>query len=232
LAHRLPCGVALLGALGALIPKRFSAEEIAALAHQVETDKLGMQSGIQDQICATYGGVCDIRISKYPEAQVSQVSIGQKLTEDLNKQLCLIYLGGAHRSSDIHERVIDSLDDKSPQAEALKELRNLAEEGKASLISEDLAHLGRVMIRNNELQRALHPDLISEQADVVIKIAEKCGAFGWKVNGAGGQGGSLTILSSQDRVSRKKMITDIKNLGQGIQHLQVKLSSEGLSVSG
>jgi len=222
--------VALMGALSALSSRKFSSGEIAALAHQVETDRLHMQSGIQDQICAAYGGVCDIRMQKYPEACVSRITLSKRLGDDLNHQLCLIYLGSAHRSSDIHERVIDSLDKEGPQAELLRELRSLAEEGKSSLISEDLAHFGRVMIANNELQRALHSDLVSEQADAVIKIAKKYGALGWKVNGAGGQGGSLTVLSSQDSVSRKGMITDIENLGHGIRQIKVRLSPDGLLI--
>lgn len=221
--------VALLGALDALSSRKHSAGAIAALAHQVETDKLHQQSGIQDQICAAYGGVCDIRMLKYPEAQVSRVSLSEKLIEDLNHQLCLIYLGSGHRSSDIHERVIESLNKGGSQVGLLKELRILAEEGKSSLISENLAHFGRVMVNNNELQRALHPELISEEADAVIKIAEKYSALGWKVNGAGGQGGSLTVLSSQDRESRKGMITAIQDLGHGIRHLPICLSADGLS---
>ncbi len=222
--------VALLGALDALSPGKLSAGAIAALAHQVETDKLHMQSGIQDQICAAFGGVCFIHIKKYPDFRVSRVSLSKRIKDDLNYQLCLIYLGCAHKSSDIHERVIESLKMGGSQIELLKKLRILAEEGKSSLISEDLAHFGRVMINNNELQRALHPDLISEEADAVIQIAKKYGAFGWKVNGAGGQGGSLTVLSSPDIVSRKGMITAIENLGHGIRHLPVNLSSEGLSI--
>ena len=222
--------VALLGALDALSPGKLAAGAIAALAHQVETDKLHMQSGIQDQICAAYGGVCFIHMQKYPDFHVSRVSLSKRTREDLNHQLCLIYLGSAHRSSDIHERVIESLKKGGSQVELLKKLRILAEEGRSSLNSEDLAHFGRVMIDNNELQRVLHPDLISEEADAVIKIAKKYGAFGWKVNGAGGQGGSLTVLSSPDSASRQGMITAIKNLGHGIRQLQISLSSEGLSV--
>ncbi|MFQ6109055.1 MAG: GHMP kinase, partial [Candidatus Aminicenantales bacterium] len=58
--------VALLGALDALTPGRHPPEEIASLAHRVETDKLKLQSGIQDQICAAYGGVCFIHMYRYP----------------------------------------------------------------------------------------------------------------------------------------------------------------------
>ena len=222
--------VALLGALDALSPGKLSVGAIAALAHQVETEKLHMQSGIQDQICAAFGGVCFIHMQKYPDFHISHVSLSKRIREDLNHQLCLIYLGSTHRSSDIHERVIKSLKKGSSQAELLKKLRSLAEEGQFSLISQDLVHFGRVMIDNNELQRILHPDLISEEADAVIKIAKKYCALGWKVNGAGGQGGSLTVLSGPDRVSREGMITAVENLGHGIRHLQVSLSSEGLII--
>jgi D-glycero-alpha-D-manno-heptose-7-phosphate kinase len=222
--------VALLGALDALFSKRRSAGEISALAHQVETEKMHQQSGIQDQICAAYGGVCDIRIPKYPEVRVSNLSLSNTIWEDLNRQMCLIYLGSAHRSSEIHECVIESLKKGGSRIDLLKELRFLAEEGRNSLLSEDLVQFGRVMVNNNELQRALHPDLISSAADAVIKIAEKYGALGWKVNGAGGQGGSITVLSSQDNASRLRMITEIQSLEHGIRLLPVCLSSEGLSV--
>src|SRR5437868_6084169 len=58
--------VALLGALDRLTPGRLSPRRIAHLAHSVETEALGRQSGIQDQLCAAYGGVNYIEIDRYP----------------------------------------------------------------------------------------------------------------------------------------------------------------------
>ena len=52
-------------------------------------------------------------------------------------------------------------------------------------------------MENTEAQRQLHPKLISEEAQRVIEIAHEHGALGWKVNGAGGEGGSVTILSGR-----------------------------------
>ena len=51
------------------------------------------------------------------------------------------------------------------------------------------------MIANTEAQRALHPALIGTDASRVIDCLQCSGALGWKVNGAGDEGGSLTILS-------------------------------------
>jgi D-glycero-alpha-D-manno-heptose-7-phosphate kinase len=49
------------------------------------------------------------------------------------------------------------------------------------------------MIQNTLAQQRLHPDLIGPEAEQVIEIARAHGALGWKVNGAGGAGGSLTL---------------------------------------
>jgi D-glycero-alpha-D-manno-heptose-7-phosphate kinase len=43
----------------------------------------------------------------------------------------------------------------------------------------------------------LHPDLIGVDHRRAIAVAEAMGAIGWKVNGAGGDGGSLTVVSPE-----------------------------------
>ena len=53
--------VALLGALNALQPQPLAWPDLARLAHRVETEKLGQQSGIQDQIAAAHGGSASSR---------------------------------------------------------------------------------------------------------------------------------------------------------------------------
>ena len=49
--------VALVGALDALTPGRLTPHGVAAAAHRIETDLLGQQSGIQDQLASAYGGI-------------------------------------------------------------------------------------------------------------------------------------------------------------------------------
>ncbi|MFH2001162.1 MAG: GHMP kinase, partial [Planctomycetota bacterium] len=102
--------VALLGALDPLQSQRLRPHEIARLAHKVETEKLGLQSGIQDQLCAVYGGICFITMNAYPEAEVERVGVAPDLLRDLNASLALIYLGSAHSSTALHEEVIEKLE--------------------------------------------------------------------------------------------------------------------------
>ncbi len=219
--------VALLGALDFLRGGRLGPAGLAALAHSVETDKLGRQSGIQDQISAAYGGICYIDMKSYPRARVERLRPGKGVLRELERRLCLVYLGRPHSSSDIHEKVIARLEKGKGRFEILEQLSALAAEGRRALLEGEFEAYGEIMIANNEAQRALHPQLVSDRADRVIEIAQRHGASGWKVNGAGGKGGSLTVLSSPDDGLRRRMVAAILGLGGGIRHLPVWLSPAG-----
>ena len=224
--------VALLGGLSNLSSQQHSLEldGIVSLAHRVETEKLGLQSGIQDQICAAYGGVCFIHMHQYPEAHIEKLSLAEEVKQELEERLSLIYLGKSHSSSGIHQEVIALLEKGGPQFKQIRRLRELAEKGKECLLGGELEQYGEAMVGNNECQRSLHPGLICEEADIIIGCAKKYDAAGWKVNGAGGKGGSLTILGSKDAQKRKHMLKAINSLGTGIKSLPIKLSQEGLEI--
>lgn len=223
--------VALIGAVAALSPQTRSIDEIVTLAQRVETEKLGLQSGIQDQICAAYGGVNFIHMTCYPDAKVTRLFLPMSLRDKLNQRLSLIFLGKAHRSSKIHEDVISTLEKGGAQFKEIIKMRDLAEKARDYLKKSDLSSYGRMMVQNNECQRTLHPGLVSEEADSVIEIAKKYNAAGWKVNGAGGKGGSLTILGSCMLHDRESMLQEIDMLDRGIKSLRFSISPSGLTVT-
>jgi len=76
----------------------------------------------------------------------------------------------------------------------------------------------------------LSPSLVSDNARAVIEIAARHGALGWKVNGAGGEGGSLTILGGPSPTEKRRMLREIEAMGNGIRHLFVYLSRYGVRV--
>ena len=86
------------------------------------------------------------------------------------------------------------------------------------------------MIENTEMQANLHPALISEDHQMVIDIARKQGAVGWKVNGAGGEGGSVTILSGPNRTAKRTMIRHIEKVETRFKNIPIYLSRFGLRV--
>lgn len=180
--------VALLAALG--VPRR----DLATRAHRVEAERLGLQSGVQDQAASAYGGASWIEVT-YPASARSAIAIPSHAWRELDERLLTVFLG-QHVSSAVHDQVITGL---ATDPTALEALRRCAHDAAAALSGGDLAAYGDALVANTEAQRALHPALISGDAQAVIDAAAAAGALGWKVNGAGGDGGSVTIVCGHRR---------------------------------
>ncbi len=222
--------VALIGALDSLTPSRMTAHEVAYAAHRIEVDQLGVQSGIQDQLCATFGGINYIEMFSYPHASVSPISIPNPVLWELERRLVLLFLGRTHISSEVHERVIAELAQVGEDAPQLGTLRRAAEEARDALYAADFPALGRAMTQNTEAQRRLHAGLVSREADAAIEVAAAHGALGWKVNGAGGKGGSITFLSGPDMRAKRRLLRSLGETDPQFQVIPIYLSPYGLRV--
>jgi D-glycero-alpha-D-manno-heptose-7-phosphate kinase len=219
--------VALIAALDHLAGGRMSPHDMATAAHRVETEWLHQQSGIQDQLCAAYGGINLITMDDYPHATVTPVAISSVLAHELERRLVLIYLGKAHHSSQVHETVIQALTDAGPDCAPLNDLRRTAERSRDALRAADFAALGAAMSENTAAQARLHPSLVSADAQRVIEIARAHGAVGWKVNGAGGAGGSITLLGGDAASATREMIRQIERASSLYQPIPLQLSRAG-----
>lgn len=220
--------VALIGALDQLTPGHMTPHEVAYAAHAVETEMLKHQSGIQDQLCAAYGGINYIEMHRYPHASVSQIRVPDAVWWELERRLALIFLGRAHDSSRVHERVIRELEGAGPDNPKIAALRRTAERARDATYVGDFVALGRAMIANTEAQAALNPALVSADAWRVIEIARAHSALGWKVNGAGGDGGSVTLLCSDLSAAKRAMIRAIEAEVPPCRAIPIYLSRLGL----
>jgi D-glycero-alpha-D-manno-heptose-7-phosphate kinase len=222
--------VALIGALDALTPGRLTPHEVAYKAQSVEVDTLGQQCGIQDQLCSAYGRINYIELFNYPYATVSQLQVPNAIWWELERRLLLIYLGKSHKSSAVHEKVIRELENAGPNCRRLNDLRATAESSRDAVYAGDFARLGQAMIANTDAQSRLHPDLVSRDAQRVIEIAQDNDALGWKVNGAGGEGGSVTILCNARSSVKRALIREIEADNPLYKNIPVYLSQYGLRI--
>lgn len=222
--------VALIGALDSLTPGRMTPHEVAYAAQKIETELLGQQCGIQDQLCSAYGSINYIEVFNYPYASVSPLYVPNDIWWELERRLALIYLGNSHNSSQVHEMVIRGLEDAGPDSVQLEDLRQTAPRSRDALYAGDFAALGAAMIENTGAQARLHPALVSADARRVIEIAQAHGVLGWKVNGAGGEGGSLTLLCGSRSDVKRTMLREIEAEVQGFKNIPIYLSRYGLRV--
>jgi len=222
--------VAVIGALNHIARGELEPYEVAATAHRIETDFLHRQCGIQDQIAAAFGGINFIDIDQYPRATVERIALPKAIEQELEARLALIYVGKTHSSSDVHEMVIRHLENAGPDAPQLERLRATAMKSRDALPAGDFAVFGEAMIENTEAQRALHPKLIGAAHQQIIGIAREHGAWGWKVNGAGGEGGSVTLLGEPDRDAQQSLLQTIEAANARFRNIPIRLSASGLRV--
>lgn len=220
--------VALVGALDRLTPGRLTPHEVAYTAWAIETEELGQQSGIQDQLASAYGGINYIEMFQYPTASVSPIQIPNAAWWELERRLALIFLGKSHASSDVHQKVIRELEGEGPNSPRLAALRATAARSRDAVYAADWPALGRAMADNTAAQARLHPELVSPDAWRIIEIAREHGALGWKVNGAGGDGGSVTILCGDMSSAKRAMLRALAQENALWQHIPIYLSRQGL----
>ena len=201
-----------------------------AAAWRVETEHLAQQSGVQDQIAAAFGGINLIHVDAYPHAHVEPIDVAPDVLAELERRLVVVYLGAPHRSSEIHDTVIGDMIDRGPQAPPLEALRRAARLAAQSLAAGDLEAFGRALTANTQAQRELHPDLVGPLAQRVIDVADEHGALGHKVNGAGGDGGAITLLTDGDPDRTRRLLDEVTSIGHGCAVLPVRLSGDGLRV--
>ncbi len=217
--------VALLGGLAALRSEQLSRRDVAYAAHRLEVDVLGLQSGIQDQLCAALGGINYLEIEPYPEAAVYSLPAW----DALSTRLTLVFVGRGHDSSAVHRQVIEDAAHRG--SGVFSRLRDAAVAARDAVLERDLGAFGQAMIANTEAQQSLHPELVGVDARRVIEGAAAQGAIGWKINGAGGDGGSVTILSDSEEAKRT-LEERVTTADTRYRILPIQISTVGLEVRG
>jgi D-glycero-alpha-D-manno-heptose-7-phosphate kinase len=195
--------VAVLAALDALVGAEAggggSSETLARRAHQVETGRARREAGVQDQWAAALGGCLDLAVAPYPEVRARPVPLSPEVERALADRLVTVVFG-AHDSSAVHQEVITAITgcggaDHDRARSALGHLAVLAGRAAAALEAGDLEGWGALLSEATDTQGRLHPSLVGAAHRRAIEIGVAAGAVGWKVNGAGGDGGSLTLLA-------------------------------------
>lgn len=222
--------VALIGALDTLAPGRMSPYEAARAAQRIETEILGLQCGVQDQLCSAFGGVNFILVSRYPDASVSPILVPNSVWWELERRLMLVYLGSAHVSSEVHRKVIAAFEESGPDDPRLEGLRREAFKAKDALLTGDFMAFGESMRANTEWQRKMRADLVGDKAQAVVDLARACGAEGWKLNGAGGDGGSITLLFGETGRDQRRFADKLAGEVPGAAIVPIYLSRFGLRV--
>lgn len=189
--------VGILNALHALKGKMLPKEELAKLAIYVEQDVLKESVGVQDQIAATYGGFNKVEIYKDNNFSVQPISISQEKLTDLQDHMVLFYTGVSRIASEIAAEQIKSIPDKTAELTAMREM--VDEAVKILANGSDIKDFGRLLHESWQLKKSLTQNLAPSFVDEIYNRAQKAGALGGKLLGAGGGGFILFFVEPEKR---------------------------------
>ena len=198
--------VGMLNAFYALKGKRADKKKLADEAIYLERELCAEAGGIQDQIAASFGGLnrIDMDCNGY---RISPVIISNQRKQALNDSLMLFFTGFTRFSADIQEKVGSTL---SKKREQLLEMKQLVSEAEDVLTSKaDLNEFGRLLDYTWKLKRNLSASVSTTIIDDIYEKAQKAGAIGGKLLGAGGGGFLLFFVEKECQAKVKEALADL-----------------------
>ncbi len=181
--------------------------EIAALAHHIERDVVGIKGGRQDQYSAVFGGFNFMDFSEH-ETVVTPLKLTSVTLCELEYNLMLVFTKGVRESQRIIEHQTANVNDAASGAmAALDEIKSLALEMKRALLRGNLTTFGHLLHESWEQKKRMSNMISSSHIDELYTEARRLGVLGGKITGAGG-GGYMMLYTPFDKAHavRHRMI--------------------------
>lgn len=214
--------IAVCGALNAWSGGHRTADEIFQIAMNVEAQAIDVPTGAQDYRPAYYGGISAIELGVNG---VRRVALDVR-PEELQQRMVLAYTNASRNSGinnwDVTKRHIDG--DASVQR-SFARIRDIAAAMRAALERRDWPEVGRQVAAEWDNRKTLAPGVTTPGIDAMLEAAQKAGAMGGKVCGAGG-GGCLFCFAEPEAIPAvRKALAD-----SGARVLDFTIEARGLVI--
>lgn len=192
--------VGLLHALYAHQGVMPSKKQLALESIHIEQNMIGETVGSQDQISTAYGGFNRIDFLTSGQIDVQPITLPAERIEELNSHLMLFYTGIKRTASGVASGYADNL---SSNYKLLKQMQKMVDEGIDTLKNNScICKFGELMHEAWMLKKSLSPEVSNQIVDALYTRAQRAGAIGGKITGAGGGGFLLLFVppSAQKKV--------------------------------
>jgi D-glycero-alpha-D-manno-heptose-7-phosphate kinase len=212
--------VGALHALYAYSGEIVSADRLAREACGIEIDTLKKPIGIQDQYIAAYGGLRFIEFKQDGEVGVEKVKIYAEAHRALNDNFLLFYTGVSRKADSVLHEQRSNIKDRLTE---LREIKQMAHQARAYIESENFDSFGALLNQSWELKKRLSSTISNGRINDIYEAAQRAGAIGGKVAGAGGGGFLLLYVPYERQKSVRSALSDL-------QELPFRLESDGTKV--
>jgi len=193
---------ALLAALYEYKGEKYTKQSIAMSTIVVEQEELQENVGIQDQIQVCHGGFNVTRIANDSSYSIISLDKTNKIVENINDSLLLVYTGITRFSSKVQEsRKKNSIEDNT---KALDAINRYAESFSNSLLKHNAAFSDFCDLLSKSWEAKLSTMRNDNEYTQIVEIYEKAlkaGAKTGKLLGAGGGGFFAFFVDPKDQKS-------------------------------
>lgn len=215
---------ALLKALYAHRRQLLHPSELAALACEIEIDRLGEPVGKQDQYIAAYGGVTCFTFN--PDNTVRACPLRARIDSlhTLEDNMLLFFTGFSRTAGSIlsHQKERTEQSD-GEMLQNLHYVKELGFQSQRALEIGNTALFGELMHEQWEHKKRRSSGMSNSQIDEWYELGRKNGAIGGKLVGAGG-GGFLLFYTEDHRKLRVAMAK------AGLEEVRFRFDFEGTKV--
>jgi D-glycero-alpha-D-manno-heptose-7-phosphate kinase len=196
--------VGLLNALSALKGQMTTKRQLARDAIHIEQKMIQENVGAQDQVATSFGGFNRIDFGGSSDFYVTPVTVNKERRDLLQSHLMLFFTGFSRLASDIAAEQIKQTPNKTAELNRMKEMVGDA----ISILAmrdNDITDFGKLMHEGWSLKKRLSPLVTTSGVDAIYEAAQREGAIGGKLLGAGGGGFILLFVrpEAQARVREK-----------------------------
>jgi D-glycero-alpha-D-manno-heptose-7-phosphate kinase len=183
--------VGLINVLTAMRGKTLDAHALAMSAMDLEQNKLREAVGCQDQIASAYGGMNVIKFERDDSFSVTPLGLDDGQRDNFEKWLMLFYTGSSRLSSDYAKKLINNLE---ANAQHMTRMRGMVETGADLLHGGKIEEFGKLLHESWTLKRGLANGTSTSTIDRIYDDAQRAGAIGGKLLGAGGTGFMVFVV--------------------------------------
>lgn len=203
--------VGLGQALSTLQGRTMQPAELAELACRVEIDMIGKPIGKQDQYNAAIGGLNHFRFLPNGGVAVTAVRMPYQTIQYLFSHLMLLWTGFTRSADTVLREQRQNITDRMAELTAM---RDMADEG-VNLLERrafNIHEFGQLLDEAWKLKRNLASSISNSAIDQAYEVAQRHGALGGKICGAGAGGFLLLCVPPERRQAVREALPSYKEM--------------------
>jgi len=199
--------VGILNSLYNFVGRPVTAKTLAEQACEIEIDILKKPIGKQDQYIAAYGGLKKIVFHSDDSVSVQDMNLEPSERIKLGSNVLLHFTNITRNANKILKE-----QNNNNKVVLLKQIASLVPKLEASLIKRDFGNLGFLLKENWRLKKKLASGITRPEIEEMVSYAEKNGATGFKIAGAGGGGFLMSYVPRNFQEQYREAMSNYREL--------------------